>query len=127
MRINLIKFPIPSICNIDRGFPGLPTIDRALNKDIIIKIGVHKGTSIAVTLNDRLDYFGQTVNVAARVQGLADAEEIYITDSVYDTEGIQNEISDYTVILERAKLRGIQEEMDVYKVLVENVQPSMSI
>ena len=96
-------------------------------EDIIIKIGVHKGTSIAVTLNDRLDYFGQTVNVAARVQGLADAEEIYITDSVYDTEGIQNEISDYTVILERAKLRGIQEEMDVYKVLVGNVQPSMSI
>ena len=96
-------------------------------EDIIIKIGVHKGTSIAVTLNDRLDYFGQTVNVAARVQGLADAEEIYITDSVYDTEGIQNEISDYTVILERAKLRGIQEEMDVYKVLVENVHPSMSI
>ena len=47
--------------------------------------------------------------------------------SEQSSEEIQNEISDYTVILERAKLRGIQEEMDVYKVLVENVQPSMSI
>jgi class 3 adenylate cyclase len=34
---------------------------------VILKIGVHKGAAIAVTLNDRLDYFGQTVNIAARV------------------------------------------------------------
>ena len=95
-------------------------------EDIIIKIGIHKGSSIAVTLNDRLDYFGQTVNVAARVQGLADAEEIYITDCVYETEGIQDEISDYTVIPEKAKLKGIQEEMDVYKVLIENIQSTVS-
>ncbi|MAP93110.1 adenylate/guanylate cyclase domain-containing protein [Candidatus Poribacteria bacterium] len=96
-------------------------------ENIIIKIGVHKGSSIAVTLNDRLDYFGQTVNVAARVQGLADAEEIYITDSVYEIEEIQDKISDYTIIPERAKLKGIQEEMDVYKVLIGNSQSTMSI
>ena len=96
-------------------------------ENIIIKIGIHKGSSIAVTLNDRLDYFGQTVNVAARVQGLADAEEIYITDSVYEIEEIQDKISDYTIIPERAKLKGIQEEMDVYKVLIGNSQSTMSI
>ena len=96
-------------------------------EDIIIKIGVHKGSSIAVTLNDRLDYFGQTVNVAARVQGLADAEEIYITDSVYEIEEIQDEISNYIVVPEKAKLKGIQEEMDVYKVSIESNQPSMLI
>ena len=43
-------------------------------KELLLKIGIHRGTSIAVTLNDRLDYFGQTVNVASRVQALADAE-----------------------------------------------------
>ncbi|MAJ72431.1 adenylate/guanylate cyclase domain-containing protein, partial [Candidatus Poribacteria bacterium] len=96
-------------------------------ENIIIKIGVHKGSSIAVTLNDRLDYFGQTINVAARVQGLANAEEIYITDSVYEIEEIQDKISDYTIIPERAKLKGIQEEMDVYKVLIGNSQSTMSI
>lgn len=32
--------------------------------------------------NDRLDFFGQTANIPARVQGLADADEIYLTDEV---------------------------------------------
>jgi class 3 adenylate cyclase len=31
-------------------------------RDFVLKIGIHRGPSIAVTLNDRLDYFGQTVN-----------------------------------------------------------------
>jgi len=50
---------------------------------IILKIGAHRGPSIAVTLNENLDYFGQTVNVAARVQALADAEEICLSEAVY--------------------------------------------
>ena len=29
------------------------------------EIGIHKGPCLAVTLNDRQDYFGQTVNIAA--------------------------------------------------------------
>ena len=37
--------------------------------DIAIKLGLHKGPCIAVTLNERLDYFGGTVNMAARLQG----------------------------------------------------------
>jgi len=32
-----------------------------------------------VTLNERLDYFGQTVNLAARVQG----NDIYMSDEIY--------------------------------------------
>jgi class 3 adenylate cyclase len=35
---------------------------------IVIKLGLHKGPCIAVTLNERLDYFGSTVNLAARLQ-----------------------------------------------------------
>ena len=96
-------------------------------EDVIIKIGVNKGSLIAITLNDRFDYFGQTVNVAARVQGLTNAEEIYITDSVYNIDEIQNEISGHTVILERAKLKGIEEEVDIYKVLIESVGSSMAV
>ena len=40
------------------------------HEDLVLKIGMHEGPCLAVTLNDRLDYFGQTVNIAARVQGL---------------------------------------------------------
>ena len=49
---------------------------RALNEahereDLLLKVGIHEGPCLAVTLNERQDYFGQTVNIAARVQGLA--------------------------------------------------------
>jgi len=57
--------------------------DRA-QRDFILKIGVHRGASIAVTLNERLDYFGQTVNIAARVQGVADSQAILVTKPVVD-------------------------------------------
>jgi class 3 adenylate cyclase len=33
---------------------------------ITLKIGAHVGPCLAVTLNERLDYFGRTVNLAAR-------------------------------------------------------------
>ena len=56
----------------------IPRPDKAL----ILKIGIHTGASIAVTLNDRLDYFGQTVNIAARVQGLAEAMVLAATQDL---------------------------------------------
>ncbi len=37
--------------------------------EFILKVGVHAGPSVVVTLNDRLDYFGLTVNMATRLQG----------------------------------------------------------
>ena len=42
------------------------------SEDLLLKIGIHEGPCLAVMLNERQDYFGQTVNIAARVQGLAD-------------------------------------------------------
>ena len=55
---------------------------------LILKIGAHCGPSIAVTLNDNLDYFGQTVNVAARVQSMADASEICLSELLYSAPGV---------------------------------------
>ena len=52
-------------------------------RPVSLKIGIHHGAAIAVTLNDELDYFGQTVNIASRVQEMADAEEIWITEDVW--------------------------------------------
>ena len=46
-------------------------------EDLLLKIGIHTGPCLAVMLNDRLDYFGQTVNIAARIQGLAVSDAIF--------------------------------------------------
>ena len=53
------------------------------DRPVSLKIGIHHGAAIAVTLNDELDYFGQTVNIAARVQAMADAQEICVTEEVW--------------------------------------------
>src|SRR5271166_2611489 len=48
---------------------------------LLLKIGIHEGPCLAVVLDKRQDYFGRTVNIAARVQGLADSRSILATES----------------------------------------------
>lgn len=89
-----------------------------LGKELLLKIGIHRGASIAVTLNDRLDYFGQTVNIAARVQALADANEIYLTRDIYELPGVAELLkTSFSVEPGLARLRGIHDEMPVFRVL----------
>jgi class 3 adenylate cyclase len=85
---------------------------------LLIKIGLHAGPCLAVMLNERLDYFGTTVNTAARVQGLAAAQSILATASVLDYPRVR-EIIDrrhLAVTPQRAQLRGIKDEVTVYDV-----------
>jgi class 3 adenylate cyclase len=56
---------------------------RRLPEPLQLKAGVHYGPCIAVTLNDRLDYFGTTVNLAARLVGLSNGEDVIVSDGVY--------------------------------------------
>ncbi len=57
--------------------------EHQTQNQIIVKIGIHSGPCIAVTLNDRIDYFGTSVNIAARVQGLSDGRTVMVSDSVF--------------------------------------------
>ena len=90
--------------------------ERQPDKALILKIGVHKGAAIAVTLNERLDYFGQTVNIAARVQNLADADEIFVSQDVYDATGVRDGLAAFAVEPRTAQLRGVQQELPVFRV-----------
>ncbi|MGE5625824.1 MAG: DUF5939 domain-containing protein [Bacillota bacterium] len=83
---------------------------------IFLKAGVHRGYAIAVTLNDQLDYFGQTVNIAARVQNLADADEIYVTEEIYGHEGVRHALQKLAVERRSAQLKGITSTQQVYRV-----------
>jgi class 3 adenylate cyclase len=51
---------------------------------LTLKAGLHTGPCIAVTLNDRLDYFGSTVNMAARLEGLSTGSDVIISGAVHD-------------------------------------------
>src|ERR1700731_1055592 len=86
--------------------------------DLIVKIGIHEGPCLAVTLNERQDYFGQTVNIAARVQGLAISRSILATAPVIDNPQSANllEKAAITPIQKQAALRGIADKMMVYEI-----------
>lgn len=86
------------------------------DRELVLKIGIHKGAAIAVTLNDRLDYFGQTVNIAARVQALADADEIVLSEDVFEADDVRLALADLPVERQLAKLRGIQDDLGVYRI-----------
>ena len=52
-------------------------------RPLILKVGIHTGPCIAVTLNGRLDYFGCTVNMAARLEGLSSGGDVVISSTVH--------------------------------------------
>ena len=50
----------------------------AADSGLVLKIGVHAGPCMAVNLNERLDYFGSTVNAAVRLQGHSGGGDVMI-------------------------------------------------
>ena len=69
-------------------------------------------------LNDRQDYFGTTVNIASRVQGLADSRSILATGSVVKHPQASSLLatSGLTPVAQHRALRGIAEELAVYEI-----------
>ena len=86
--------------------------------DLVVKIGIHEGPCLAVMLNERQDYFGQTVNIAARVQGLATSQAIHITGPVIDAPAVAAILDReaITPIQKQAALRGIADKIVVYEI-----------
>jgi class 3 adenylate cyclase len=85
--------------------------------DLVVKIGIHEGPCLAVMLNERQDYFGQTVNIAARVQGLSTSQAIHITGRVIDAPAVTAILDKeaITPIQKQAALRGIADKVVVYE------------
>jgi class 3 adenylate cyclase len=87
-------------------------------EDLLLKIGMHEGPCIAVTLNERQDYFGQTVNIASRVQGLANEREIFATSAIIDYPKASGVLESLQVqpVPHETQLRGITDRVNVYAI-----------
>jgi len=92
--------------------------DGRSREDLLLKIGIHEGPCLAVVLNDRQDYFGSTVNIAARVQALADSRAILATRSVVvdPQASALLETSGLKPVSQSRALRGIADEVAVYEI-----------
>src|SRR5579872_6896134 len=88
--------------------------DSAGEELITLKIGAHVGPCLAVTLNERLDYFGRTVNLAARVQGLAAESEIYLSDDLYRLRDAAHVFAAMHCDEKTVRVKGIEREIVVH-------------
>lgn len=88
------------------------------SEDLLLKIGIHEGPCLAVTLNDRQDYFGQTVNIASRVQGLAMSRSIFATGNVVEDPKASGIIERQGIkpMQQTTSLRGLNDEYSVYEI-----------
>jgi class 3 adenylate cyclase len=91
--------------------------ERTRDDDLLLKIGIHEGPCLAVMLNERQDYFGQTVNIASRVQHLASSQAIYATGSVVGHKATADLLAkaDVLPIVQRQTLRGVADHVSVYE------------
>ena len=64
-------------------FAGLAAHNPDANRSGV-RIGVHVGSCFAVTFNGIFDYFGQHINLAARLQGEAEAGQVVTTEELAD-------------------------------------------
>jgi adenylate cyclase len=97
-------------------------IQEACNatKDFQLRIGIHLGE--VVFEND--DMFGDGVNIASRLQTIAQPGGIYISESIYNN--ISNKQGIQARFVKQESLRNVKEPIRIYEVLIEGLQPASS-
>lgn len=90
------------------------------NKPIMIKLGLHYGPCIAVNMNGLLDYFGTTVNLAARLEGQSKGGDIVISTAVWEDTSVQSLITDNSIMVKpfQTKIKGFDESFHLYRLLI---------
>ena len=94
----------------------------ARGQGLWLKIGIHHGPCIAVNLNDRLDYFGSTVNTAARLPHFSNGGEVIFSQSIHDDpEIIQllEKISSPNLMTRfQAEIKGHEETVSLWRMKI---------
>jgi len=91
-------------------------LKHTADEAIIIKLGLHKGPCIVLNLNDKLDYFGNTVNKAARIQAMSQGNDVVISDLLF--QELEALLTDYPGLNQTAfsaELKGLQHKSNLYR------------
>jgi class 3 adenylate cyclase len=95
-----------------------------------LKAGIHSGPCIAVTLNDRLDYFGGTINMASRLEGLSTGHDIILSDAVMDDAEVRELLTTerYSASPFQMSLKGFDGmEFDLWRVAETSPQTATTV
>ncbi|MCJ1909800.1 adenylate/guanylate cyclase domain-containing protein [Planococcus ruber] len=95
----------------------LAAFNDGTNEDIVLKIGLYSGPAIAVNSNDRLDYFGRTVNIAARIEGQAEGGDIVFSSDYMEQANLRKLLDADGMQLEAftANLKGIEGSVELMR------------
>lgn len=99
--------------DIQRAFGGA----LAGGERLTVRIGVHAGPCVAVNLNDRVDYFGTTVNVAARLEGQSQGGDVVLLASLAEDPGVRRMLDSLAPEREalRVKLKGLRDDIEIVR------------
>lgn len=87
-----------------------------------IKMGLHTGGVIVVNMNNHLDYFGNTVNKSARIQGVAENHTVCFTKEVLESPSVKSLLADWSrrhtgkVLRHKVSLKGIDGPVEFYRI-----------
>ncbi len=88
-------------------------------EEVNIKMGIHTGSAIIVNLNNRLDFMGPTINMAARIKALGRHNEILISEDILEYYEVKKSLLENGITqIKRFKshLKGIDGNYDIYKI-----------
>ena len=74
---------------------------------IVLKLAIHAGSCIAVTTSEALDYFGATVNIAARLANVCRGGEVIVSEAAAKDGESGAALADRMQLEETATLRGV--------------------
>ena len=89
------------------------------SENLELKVGIHNGPTMAINTNEQLDFFGQTVNIASRVQNTAGPSEIVVTSAVFDSPDVQETIEKacFEVVKAREIFKGVSDQITIYRLM----------
>jgi class 3 adenylate cyclase len=89
---------------------------ESVKDEVLVKIGLHSGSTIMVNLNNRLDYFGQVVNMAARIQGTAEGGDVVVSAAIRNDPAARARLArrEQAVVRRTESLKGISGEQEVF-------------
>jgi TolB-like protein/class 3 adenylate cyclase len=99
------------------------SLQTRLNESILVpaRIGIHMGDVLIQNGN----VFGDVVNIASRIQGLAPAGGIFVTETVF--QNIANKKGLETIFVKQTNLKNLKDPIRIYQVLTKYSQPVTDI
>jgi class 3 adenylate cyclase len=83
---------------------------------VVLKLGLHGGTCIAVTAGGVLDYFGSVVNTASRLEHQCRGGEVIVSEAFSADSEAREALTGRALIEDSATLRGLSEPVRFVRV-----------